>query len=89
MSELLRPFVLAGEIAWYAPQVIAKRTVRLVRGGWPPTARNRREMRRMVGEKVVGFTESALAVPAATAALATAALKPVHRRVRANHRRLR
>jgi hypothetical protein len=86
VRPLLQPFVLAGEIAWYAPQVIAKRAVRLVRDGRSP--RSRRELRRMVGEKAVGFTQSALAVPAATAGVATAVLTPIHRRVKANHRRL-
>jgi hypothetical protein len=83
---------MVGEIAWAAPQVIAVRTARLVAGGWPPDARNRRELRRMVGEKASAFTRAtaaaALATPVGLAGVGVAALKPVHRTVRANLRRL-
>ncbi|MCF7548265.1 hypothetical protein [Pseudonocardia sp. WMMC193] len=88
MKSLARPFVMAGEIAWWAPQVIARRTVRVVRGGWPPTPRTRRELGRMVGEKVVAAAQTTAALPFAAAGAATSILTPVHRRVRANHRRL-
>lgn len=92
MSELVRPWVLVGEIAWAAPQVIARRTLRMATGGWPPSARDRREYRRMVTEKGTAVAQATvaatLAVPVGVAGVVTSALKPVHRTVRANRTRL-
>ena len=70
--------------------VIGYRTARTLTGGWPPSARDRREYRRMWQEKVEAFTQAAVA--AATSApgpvAAGRALAPVRRRVRGNARRL-
>ena len=78
----LVPIVIAGK----APRP----TARMLTGGWPPSARDRREYTRMWQEKVEAFTQAAMA--AATAApgpvAAGRALTPVHRRVRGNARRL-
>lgn len=64
----------------------------MVWGGWPPTARDRREYTRMGREKAEAaaeaLTAAALAWPAAGATVLGAALAPVHRRVVANGRRL-
>jgi len=38
------------EISWSVPVVISYRTARMVTGGWPPSARDRRELTRMVQE---------------------------------------
>lgn len=85
------PLVQVGQIAWAAPQVVVHRAVRMVRGGWPPSARDRREYVRMGREKVEGLVEvvTILATSSRTgSALARQALGPVHRRVLANRRRL-
>ena len=88
----VKPWVQAAEIAWSAPVVIAYRTVRMASGGWPPSARDRREYTRMVQEKVEAFTQAATAAvrtpPKDTAKAVGAVLGPVHRRVVANRRRL-
>lgn len=80
------------EIAWSAPLVIAHRTARMAKGGWPPNARDRREYTRMVQEKVEAFGQAATAAvttpPKDTARLLGAVLTPVHRRVVANRKRL-
>ncbi len=80
------------EIAWSAPVVIAYRTARIATGGWPPSARDRREYTRMVQEKAEAFSQAAVAAvttpPKDTAKAVGNALAPVHRRVVANRRRL-
>lgn len=80
------------EIAWSAPMVIAYRTARMVTGGWPPSARDRREYTRMVQEKAEAFGQAAAAAvttpPKDTAKALGDVLAPIHRRVAANRRRL-
>ena len=51
----VRPWLQVAEIAVSAPVVIGIRTVGMVRGGWPPSAKARREYSRMVREKVEGY----------------------------------
>ncbi len=85
------PLVQVGQIAWAAPQVVVHRVSRMLRGGWPPSARDRREYLLMGREKVEGLVEvvTVLATsPRSGPALARQALDPVHRRVLANRRRL-
>ncbi|MEQ3553418.1 hypothetical protein WIS52_23350 [Pseudonocardia nematodicida] len=75
------------EIAWSAPLVVAARIGVVARGG----GRARRELRRMVTEKVDVVPEVARAVAGSWSSprwLCRAAVAPVHRRVRANRRRL-
>jgi hypothetical protein len=85
-------WIKACEIAWTAPLVIGNRTLRMMAGGWPPNAREQRELRRMTEEKAAAFWEASLAAakvwPAITASGVEATLAPVHRRVVANNRRL-
>ncbi len=80
------------EIMWSAPMVIAYRTARMMAGGWPPSARDRREYTRMVQEKADAFGQAAVAAmttpPKDTARVLGNAVAPVHRRVVANRRRL-
>ena len=89
-TDWIAPWMQMCEIAGTAPLVIGYRTARTVTGGWPPSARDRREYTRMWQEKTEAFTQAAMA--AATAApgpvAAGRALAPVRRRVRANARRL-
>ncbi len=80
----LRPWLQLVEISWSAPVVIGYRTARMLTGGWPPSARDRREYSRMVQEKVDAFGQAAVAAMSSPAG----ALTPVHRRVVANRRRL-
>ncbi|MBW0117222.1 hypothetical protein [Pseudonocardia abyssalis] len=91
-TRWVRPWVQLAEIAWSAPVVIAYRTAGMVTGGWPPSPKARREYRRMVQEKVEGFTQAAVVAvttpPKDTARLVGDVLAPVHRRVVANRRRL-
>lgn len=90
-AKWVRPWLQLVEIAWSAPIVITYRTARLVTGGWPPSARDRREYTRMVREKAEAFGEAAMAAATPAKDTATAlgdVLAPVHRRVRANRRRL-
>lgn len=86
------PWVQVCEIAWTAPQVIAYRTARMVRGGWPPSARDRREYVRMGREKVEVLAQAAMAAatssPPVGAAVIGTTVAFVHRRVLANRRRL-
>jgi hypothetical protein len=88
----VRPWMQVVEIAWSAPVVIGYRTARMVAGGWPPSARDRREYTRMVQEKAQAFGQAATAAittpPKDTAAAVGNILAPVHRRVVANRRRL-
>ena len=89
-TDWIAPWMQMCEIACTAPLVIWYRTARMLTGGWPPSARDRREYTRMWQEKVEAFTQAAMA--AATAApgpvAAGRALAPVRRRVRGNARRL-
>ena len=88
----VKPWLLVAEIAWSAPVVIAHRTFRMASGGWPPSARDRREYTRMVQEKVEALFQAATAAvttpPKDTAKAVGNVLGPVHRRVVANRRRL-
>ena len=89
-TDWITPWMQMCEIAATAPLVIGYRTARTLTGGWPPSARDRREYTRMWQEKVEAFTQAAMA--AATSApgpvAAGRALAPVRRRVRGNARRL-
>jgi hypothetical protein len=82
------PWVQVAGIAWVAPQVVAYRTARMLTGGWPPSARDRREYRLMVREKVAAVAEVAAVVTSSRRHTAGAVLEPVHRRVMANRKRL-
>lgn len=75
-------------IAWAAPQVVAYRAARMARGGWPPSARDRREYGLMVLEKIETVVEVAGIVASSRRPTVGAVLEPVHRRVMANRRRL-
>jgi hypothetical protein len=91
-AEWVRPWLQLVEIAWSAPMVIGYRTARMVAGGWPPSARDRREYTRMVQEKADAFGQAAVAAlttpPKDTARVVGNVLAPVHRRVVSNRRRL-
>ncbi len=91
-NDAVTAWIKACEIAWAAPQVITYRMMRMMWGGWPPSARDRREYSRMGQEKADAFTQSmmagAMAWPLAGAAVFEKMLVPVHRRVTANNRRL-
>jgi hypothetical protein len=88
----VKPWVQLIEITWSAPVVIAFRTARMAMGGWPPSARDRREYTRMVQEKVEAFSQAAVAAvmtpPQDTAKVLGNVVGPVHRRVTANRKRL-
>lgn len=88
----VRPWFQLVEITVSAPVVIGYRTVKLVTGGWPPSARDRRELVRMVQEKAGAFGEAAMAAvttpPKDTATLVGNVLAPVHRTVVSNRRRI-
>ena len=91
-ADWVRAWTQAVEMSWSAPMVIGYRTARLLTGGWPPSARDRREYVRMWQEKVDAFGRAYLAAmttpPQDTARMITAAASPIHRRVVANRRRL-
>lgn len=89
-SEWVLPWLQLVEIAWTAPVVIAYRTARMATGGWPPSARDRREYTRMVQEKVEAFGQAAAVAVTTpfTAHTVGRIITPVHRRVVANRRRL-
>lgn len=91
-ASWIRPWTQLVEIAWSAPVVISYRTARIMTGGWPPSARDRREYTRMVHEKAEAFGQAALAAmttPSKDIAKAVGyTLAPIHRRVVANRRRL-
>lgn len=88
----VRPWIQLVEISVSAPIVVGVRTARLVLGGWPPSARDRREVRRMVGEKVSAFGRVGYAAvsrpPTDTAQFVSRVLAPVHKTVTGNRRRL-
>jgi hypothetical protein len=53
------PFIVkATELAFAVPPVIAHRVTRMALAGTSPTARDRREFRKMSAEKLAAFTES-------------------------------
>ena len=86
----------AFELSIAAPQVIAHRTARMLAAGANPGARDRLEMQRMATEKVFAFWESMHAMwwasvltPWSAAKIAEKGLAPLHRRTKANARRLR
>ena len=89
-TDWIAPWMQMCEIACTAPLVIWYRTARMLTGGWPPSARDRREYTRMWQEKAEAFTRAATAAATAPPGpIATArALTPVRRRVRGNARRL-
>lgn len=91
-TEWVRAWTQLAEIAWSAPLVIGHRTARMMLGGWPPTARDRREYTRMWQEKVDAFGQAYLAAWASPARSTPRAfgraVRPVHRRVVSNRRRL-
>lgn len=78
------------EIAVWAPVVIGHRTARMLTGGWPPSARDRREYTRMCTEKASELVRAAGTVVSSTPGPATMVqvLTPVRNTVRGNARRL-
>jgi hypothetical protein len=55
----INPLILkAAELGFAAPQVVAHRVTRMAMSGFSPTARDRKELRRMGIEKMAAFTES-------------------------------
>ena len=89
-TDWIAPWLQMCEIAATAPLVIGYRTARVLAGGWPPSARDRREYTRMWQEKVEAFTRAAMAAATAPPGPVAAgrALTPVRRRVRRNAQRL-
>ena len=89
-TDWIAPWMQMCEIACTAPLVIGYRTTRMLTGGWPPSARDRREYTRMWQEKVAAFTQAATVAATAPPGPVTAGriLAPVRRRVRGNARRL-
>jgi len=89
-TDWIAPWMQMCEIAATAPLVIGYRTARMLSGGWPPSARDRREYTRMWQEKVEAFTQAATAAATAPPGPVTAGrvLTPVRRQVRGNARRL-
>jgi hypothetical protein len=88
----VRPWMQLVELSWSVPVVIGYRTARIVAGGWPPSARDRRELVRMVQEKAETFGKVAVAAvtspPKDTARAVGNVVAPVHRTVVSNRRRL-
>ena len=88
----VRPWMQLVEITVSAPIVVGYRTTRLVMGGWPPPARERRELVRMVQEKADAFGRAAMAAvttpPKDTARVVGNIVAPVHRSVVGNRRRM-
>jgi hypothetical protein len=88
----VRPWMQLVELSWSVPVVIGYRTARLVAGGWPPSARDRRELTRMVQEKAQAFGQIAVTAvttpPKDTAQAVGSIIAPVHRTVVSNRRRL-
>jgi hypothetical protein len=91
-AEWARAWTQLVEITWSAPMVIGYRTGQMLVGGWPPSARDRREYTRMWREKAEAFGQAyvaALTTPPQDAARVVAqVVAPVHRRVVSNRRRL-
>jgi hypothetical protein len=88
----VKPWLQLTEIAVSVPVVVGYRTARMLAGGWPPPARERRELVRMVREKAEVFGQAAVAAvttpPKDAAAAVGGVVGPVHRRVVGNRRRL-
>lgn len=91
-ADWARAWTQLFEITWSAPVVIGYRTATMLLGGWPPSARDRREYTRMWQEKAEAFGRAYVAAlttpPQDAARLAGRVLSPVHRRVVSNRRRL-
>ena len=99
-AALWRNALTLWEIWFAAPQVIAHRVQRMHRAGATPSARDVREFTLMGQEKVEAFFESWLAMSLRLwqvqlqlglrpwLATAAAGMKPVHKRVTANAKRL-
>ena len=89
-TDWIAPWMQMCEITATAPLVIGYRTARMLTGGWPPSARDRREYTRMWQEKVEAFMQAAMAAATAPPGPVAAgrALTPVRRRVRRNAQRL-
>jgi hypothetical protein len=91
-AQWVRPWFQLVEISVSAPIVITYRTGRLILGGWPPDARERRELVRMVGEKAEAFAKIGVAAvttpPKDAARTLGGVVGPVHRTVVGNRRRL-
>ncbi|SFN34050.1 hypothetical protein SAMN05216207_10138 [Pseudonocardia ammonioxydans] len=89
-AAVVAPWLALAEITMTAPLVIGLRTARLVTGGLFPSARDRREIRRMWVEKADAFSRSAVVAATSVPGPATAAavLAPIRTRVRGNARRL-
>lgn len=89
-ADWFGPWMQVCEIACTAPLVIGYRSMRILTGGWPPSARDRREITRMWQEKAEALTAAAVAtmttVPGPVAA--SRVLRPIQRGVRGNGRRL-
>jgi len=94
----------AVELGFAAPEVIARRMLRIAAAGATPSARDRQEMTRMGSEKVAAFWESwnamalesmrigwrlAFAGPSLWWRVAASGLGPWHRRAVGNATRLR
>jgi hypothetical protein len=91
-TSTVRPWMQLVEIVWSAPVVIGYRTARMMTGGWPPSARDRREYTRMVQEAAEALGEAAgvaATTPPQEADKAVGKIIAlVHRRVVANRRRV-
>ena len=91
-AQWVRPWLQLVEISFSVPIVIGYRTARLVAGGWPPDARERRDLARMVSEKAGAFGQAAVAAvttpPKDTAKAVANVVAPFHRAVVGNRRRL-
>ncbi len=89
-TDWIAPWMQMCEIAATAPLVIGYRTARMLTGGWPPSARDRREYTQMWQEKVAAFTQAVMVAATAPPGPVTVGrvLSPVRRRVRGNARRL-
>ena len=90
--EWARAWTQLVEITWSAPMVIGYRTGLMLMGGWPPSARDRREYTRMWREKAEAFGQAYVAAlttpPQDAARMAARVVTPLHRKVVANRRRL-
>jgi hypothetical protein len=84
-AQWARAWTQLAEIAWSAPVVIGYRTATLLAGGWPPSAKDRREYTRMWQEKFDAFGRAYFA---ALTNNPSGVVRPVHRKVVANRRRL-
>lgn len=90
VTDRIAPWMQMCEIAATAPLVIGYRTARMLTGGFPPSARDRREYTRMWQEKVETLSRAAVAAATSTPGPVAVGrvLTPVRNRVRGNARRL-